>query len=525
MWLSFFTLAAQSPGRQWAFHRALVAHLVVLAGCAWMLDRHGAPAQVGYVLLVLGIVEGAAMVGWRLVQLPRSQALEFLLVSSLRPAGVLTAEALVGLARLALVTLSGLPVLIYLVAVGELEAVDVGPLLVMPFTWGAVTGLGLTMWSYEPLAVRRWAERGFGVLILAYLGLGVLAGEHLRTWVTWLPSELGRWFLGSFAAFHRDNPFAVLEYWFTVETNVAVEQMLALEVGAGIAAGLFLARAAFRLKGHFHDRHYRPNQAVADRCRGKVGDKPLSWWAVRRVTEYAGRINLWLAGGFGVAYALYTVFQASWPSWMGQSVFQMFNQVGGIPTIATALVVLAAVPAAFQYGLWDSNVQERCRRLELLLLTRLEARDYWDAAAAAAWRRGRGYFAVAMVLWSAAALAGQLGVAAVAAMAAGVVLWGLYFALGFRAFARGLQANGLGLVLTVGLPLVAYLFYRLGWPAMAGLVPPGSVYASAASPSSLAWGIGSVAAAVSALLLARLALARCDGELRAWYERHQGQKV
>ena len=47
--------------------------------------------------------------GWRLTQIPKSQALEFLLVSPLRPRRLFLAEALVGLTRLALVTLSGLP--------------------------------------------------------------------------------------------------------------------------------------------------------------------------------------------------------------------------------------------------------------------------------------------------------------------------------------------------------------------------------------------------------------------------------
>ena len=61
--------------------------------------------------------------------------------------------------------------------------------------------------------------------------------------------------------------------------------------------------------------------------------------------------------------------------------------------------MLAAVPAAFQYGLWDSTDQDRCRRLELLLLTDLSGDDYCHAALAAAWRRGRGYFVVAVVLW------------------------------------------------------------------------------------------------------------------------------
>ena len=129
-----------------------------------------------------------------------------------------------------------------------------------------------------------------------------------------------------------------------------------------------------------------------------MGDRPLSWWAVRRVSEYSGRVNLWLAGGFGVLYALYTVAGPLWPNWTGRRVFMIFDETGGVPVWATALVVLAAVPAAFQYGLWDSNLQERCRRLEVLLVTRLSAFDYWHAAAAAAWRRGRGYFAVALLL-------------------------------------------------------------------------------------------------------------------------------
>src|SRR5262249_40027323 len=162
-------------------------------------------------------------------------------------------------------------------------------------------------------------------------------------------------------------------------------------------------------------------------------------------------------GGFGALYACYTALGPRWPGWLGSQVFTTFDHMGGIPALATALVVLAAVPAAFQYGLWDSNPQDRCRRLELLLLTRLSAREYWDAAAAAAWRGGRGYFAVALLLWLAALLAGRISpLQMLAALAAGVVLWGLYFSLGFRAFARGVQANTLGLLLTLGLPLLAW---------------------------------------------------------------------
>ena len=58
---------------------ALGLAVVALAG------RSNAAMIAGNVLLVLGIVEGALLIGWRLAQLPKSQALEFLLVSPLRP--------------------------------------------------------------------------------------------------------------------------------------------------------------------------------------------------------------------------------------------------------------------------------------------------------------------------------------------------------------------------------------------------------------------------------------------------------
>jgi hypothetical protein len=207
-------------------------------------------------------------------------------------------------------------------------------------------------------------------------------------------------------------------------------------------------------------------------------------------------------------------------------VFVIVDGAGGVPALASALVVLAAVPAAFQYGLWDSNTQDRCRRLELLLMTGLGARDYWEAAAAAAWRRGRGYFAVAALLCAAAVVAGRLQfLQGVALTAAGVVLWGLYFALGFRAFARGRQAGGLGLLLTVGLPLLTYALFRLDWPALAALVPPGSVYQPTTAQAAWTWLPGPLLGALLMLALARRGLGRCDAELRRWYDQHHGQQV
>jgi hypothetical protein len=529
MFSPFFRLAAQSPGRQRAFRSAVLVHLVIVLGGVWLVavpDPRATAPWLGHLLLIAGIVEGAALVGWRLTQLPKSQALEFLLVSQVRPHWVFVAEALVGIGRLALVTLAGLPVLALLAVAGCFDHESLLLLIVMPWTWGAVAGLILTVWAYESLGVRRWAERVMLLVILAYLAIGVLAGEHLQQWLAFLPYPWQRTVLDVALGFHAYNPFGILGAWLGRDPWVPADWTVGLELGGLGAIGVLGARGAWRLQGHFQDRHYRP---VVDLSRGRrptVGTRPLSWWAVRRVSEYSGRINIWLAGGFGVLYALYTVAGPHWPGWLGRNVFHMADQAGGIPALAAALVVLAAVPASFQYGLWDSSAQDRCRRLELLLLTHLDGRDYWDAAGAAAWRRGRAYFGIAVVLWTAAVAAGQLPLSqAVAALAAAVLLWGLYFALGFRAFARGIQANRLGTLLTLGLPLAAIGLYRAGWPTLAALLPPGGVYSAGTGSPALALLAGPLLAAGLTLVVARRTLGQCDLELRRWYERHHGQKV
>jgi hypothetical protein len=445
-----------------------------------------------------------------------------------QPKNVFHGEAAVGLARLALITLAGLPVLVVLALAGRIAADDIPALIIMPLTWGAITGLGLTTWAYESRGVRRWGEMVSLAGVVFYLLVGVLAGENLRLWLMWLPESARWWVLELFAWGHTYNPFAVVHYWFDVDrsADIALKRMLGVELlGLGML-GLVVLRGAARLRGHFHDRHYRPLTEVTPDTLGGVGDRPLSWWAVRRVMEYSGRVNMWLAGGFGLLYAAYTVAGDRWPPWLGRLVFQLVENAGGIPALAAGLAVLAAVPACFQYGLWDSSAQDRCRRLELLLLTGLTGRDYWDAASAAAWRRGRGYFIVAVILWMAAALAGRATIAQVAgALAAAIILWGFSFVLGFRAFARGRQANGLGSLLTLGLPLLTIALAKSGWPLIASLTPPGSVcYALLAEPN-WAWAAGPIVYGTAALVFGHMARRRCDRNLRAWYDKNAGRQM
>ncbi len=194
----FFRLAAVTSARQRTFRVLVGTHLVLLGtmiGGMILGSTLKNPIVLGNVLLVAGIVEGALLLGWRLTQLPKSQALEFLLVSPLRPGLVFLAEALVGLSRLALVTLAGLPLLVFLYGEGGLFAEDIAVLLALPFIWGSVTGLGLTAWAYEPPFLRRWGERLVIVGVIVYLLVGVLAGENLPTWLAVFPPAVSRWCL------------------------------------------------------------------------------------------------------------------------------------------------------------------------------------------------------------------------------------------------------------------------------------------------------------------------------------------
>src|SRR4051812_44190271 len=137
----FFSLAMRAPARQSAFRRAAVVHLVFLAAaCAVVLSRPSPTVMqaLAYGFLGAGIVEGAVLLGWRMTQLPKSQALEFLLTSPVQPRRLFAAESLVGLGRLTLVQLAGVPALFPLVIQGALNPTDLLVLVAMPLVWGVV---------------------------------------------------------------------------------------------------------------------------------------------------------------------------------------------------------------------------------------------------------------------------------------------------------------------------------------------------------------------------------------------------
>src|SRR5438128_350188 len=155
---------------------------------------------------------------------------------------------------------------------GALYPADIPTLLVVPFVWGAVTGLGLTAWAYEPAGVRRWGERVVGALILLYLIVGVLAAEHLPIWLSALPDSIGRRLYWAFEAFHEYNPFGVMRFAMEQTPAWARARIEFVEMAGLILAAALLARAASRLQGHFQDWHYKPVLDVNDKGRPAIGD-------------------------------------------------------------------------------------------------------------------------------------------------------------------------------------------------------------------------------------------------------------
>lgn len=526
----FLIAAMRSPGRQLSFRRLVTIHIVLVSSLVFAtLQRPTTEflAIGSQLLLILGLIEGAAIIGWRLTQLPKSLALEFLLTSPIQPKRLYCAEMLVGTGRFLLVSLSGAPVLLWLGFSGVADWPDVAVLLVMPFAWGLVAGAGLTAWVYEPHSVKRIGEI-LGLLgVLVYLVIGVMAGEHLRLWLEQLPPVLGRTVFDSVMFLHTMNPFGVLRYWFDIGRNggIAWERMVDLHGFALPLLGLLCLRGAFRLRGHFQDRHYQPRTTTRATQLERIGERPLSWWAVRRVMEYSGRVNLWLAVGFAGLYAAYIVAGDAWPPWMGKLVFLLFDGWGGPAMVATALAILAAVPAVYQFGLWDATVTARCQRLELLLLTELTGNDYAHASFSAAWKRGRGYLVGVLVLALAMAASGRIHWwDSLAALLGAVSIWILAFALGFRGFASGNQTNGIASLFTLGVPLALVGLWRLGQLELASLLPAATVFVPLKTGVTPAWAMGFTLTAFAAVLLLRTGMTRCDRDLRNWYDANQGRK-
>lgn len=526
----FFEAAGRSVSRQASLRQMVAAHLIVLAA-AWIALAMGlarsAVHVMGFTLLLAGVVEGALLIGWRLTQWPKSKALELILVSPTQARQSMLGEQAVGMTMIAFVVLSGAPILALAVGSKWLSVGEAATLSLMALTWGCVVGFGLTWWAYEPKGVRRIGERLTLAGVLLYLIVGGLAPEKTFGLMQQCLSPTAvHTVLQTVRAVHEDTPFTLIyRIGLHRETDLWKPLIVSEIFGLSLIAG-FVTRAAFRLQGHYLDRHYSPFVDETGGDRGTIGDRPLAWHAVRRVSEYSGRINLWLALGASLLYSVYLIAGDRWPAWLGQGTFTAFETLGGPIGLTTVLVLLAGVPAAYQYGLWDSSVPERCKKLELLLLSELEPQDYLAASWQASWVRGRGYLVAATFLSGAAWWSGRLSNGGLlAGTIAAALLLAMFGVIGFRYLAHSSGSTVVGFLLSIGLPLTTWSLGLAGRPELAALLPPGLLYYGMSSGGfTMTTGLVAMlyAAAIAGLLYQ--ALRRLDDELRHWYANNQGRK-
>ena len=485
--------------------------------------------SIGYLTLVLGIVEGSTLIGWRLTQLPKSLALEFLLTTPISARGVFVAESLVGIARFSLIWLGGLPILGLMVFTGRIDWGEFLLLALMPYIWGLLAGLMLTMWVYEWTFVRRIGEVLAMLGVFIYLVVGVIAGENIILWLSQLPDSTAKAGYHAVLFFHNMNPFGVVRYWFASDRAdwLAWERFTWLNVAATVTTIGVWFRGMARLKGHFHDRHYKPIDSRRADQLNLIGDRPLAWWGraagngILRASESLsrGRVLVHLRG---VHDWRATHGRRGWAG----SCFKFLNNGAAPPAAATAMVVMAAVPASFQYGLWDASVPARCKRLELLLLTDLTGFDYWHASLNAAWSRGRGYLFSAFFFWIALGISGRCEWSAIiASMFGSFLLWAMSFAVGFRAFASGTQTSGLATMMTLGLPLVLIATFRIGQPTLGNFLPTGLPYMPLVMCVTWYWLIGCMVTLIAAITLTKYGIQHCEQDLRKWYDQNQGTKA
>lgn len=511
----------------------------------WLVRRPSEPAEtvelVTWSIFLVAIVVGGATTGWRVAQWPKSRAAEFLLVAPRSDWELVGSQVLSGMLRTALVVGASTPLVALLWGWGWIGAAQAAAILSISLMAAWVAGLLLAVVAYEPAWVRLWCERLVLALVVVYLvAFGLLGQRILPPLVEWWSAHGGApagALVDVAAVWRYFNPFRLLG-----TLGDAAPGALAVRTAAVLGLlGLVLAAAVWRLvrrlRAHYWDENYSTPQAEQESA-GEVGRYPLAWWTVRRVSRFRGSVNLYLFWATTVLYCGWLVRGDAWPAWLGANQLRLIDSWGGAALLGAAALQLAVLPAAFLNGLWDSNSTQRAGRLELLLVTPLDARQYLWGSAAAAWTRGRAYLLAGLVVWMAAAATGHLTWPACLALSlVGGTQLLLYFALAFRQFARirgDAHAAAWGLALAVGLPLVSAGLLHLGWNDAALTTPLGASYLLAADRADAAAAAARVplatseivllAAAVAvqvaaSLWLLRGALVAFDREIREWLVR------
>lgn len=524
-----------------------------LLALVWAIRNPQTPAQcvamVAWTQFLLAVVVGGSLTGWRVTQMPKTRSAEFFLVTPRSDWEIVRAEVLSGLLRTAFVVGAGTPVIFAMWGVGWMQMSEAVSLAVIPTLCGWTAGLSLAAVAYAPLWFRRLIERLVLVAILAYL---IVVGlfmkyflmEGLRWWTSW--TEQSPTVFGSFSRMlDYFNPFRLLGVLGSQSEGVE----LRLLATVGLLGGICLFDYWFlgwRLRRHYLEENFG-NQYRKKKYEKPIGQNPLAWWTARRVSRFRGAVNLYLAWTTIGLYCGWMLLGDNWPDWAGDFLMRFFYMVGGSAIMGVFAVQFGLVPVGFLTGLWDSNQQQRVGRLELLLVTDLEPKEYLWGSVAASWTRGKWYAGAALFLWVCTAIAGRMSWWAalfVILCAANYAL--LFFAIAFRNFARigndRVSAN-LGLLMTVGIPFAIWGLFLVGLDQVAAATPLGGMFVVARHEELVAmghavnvaveyhtqlpvtgvWvlvGLSNLVYCGISVWLIRTALARFDEEIHGWFADH-----
>lgn len=537
------------PGQSIRLHVAASSVAAVTAAAALLGLRHSPQTMIEWLkwsYFFTGLIVGACLTGWRIAQFPKSRACEFYLVTPVSSATFVLAEIFAGTLRTAYVLMAAFPGTMALLGLGLFSWYDVSAVMILPVMAGCLTEIGLATVAYEPPRVRKLLERLFLGSIVAYLVLFGLLGHYAAPWFFDAWSRRFDVSGDSLASFQfllfYFNPFRLLDSVGNADrTSAGLPRILAVSTVLSTVCGLCLWRMACRLRHHSREENYAQRSGKQKFTR-LIGNKPLSWWTARRVSQFKGNINLYLAWATVGLFIAWMVFRDQWPYWLAQRQLYLLEVYGGAPLLAALALQMAVVPTAFLNGLWDSNAQVRCRRLELLLTTPLSGWDYLQGSMVAGWTRGRGYVLAALSLWIAMAVTGRISWAACAAclLLAGNFLV-LYFAAAFRNFAR-LSDDGSvstrGLLWSVGPPALTLLLFQADWTLAGVATPLGAVYFASLAPLEQAQAVGTMTGWPWAIIVAenllfllaavwslREGVRRFDTEIREWFSQyHAGGK-
>ncbi|MGE0606631.1 MAG: hypothetical protein AB7O62_05850 [Pirellulales bacterium] len=480
--------------RMWS--AAFVAGLAATVAIRWNSGPVAVVEGTGWMALLGTIITGACLTGWRVAQFPKTRTAEFYLMVPASDWQILGGEVLGGMLRTAAVAATMLPLLALLKAAGWITLADAAALLAIPLAAGWLAGIGLAVVAFEPRWVRRLAERMLLGLIVAYLVLFGLAGNSflpwaLRTWYLWTGSSA--WSLTDVGAVWRYfNPFRILG-----AVGHADGHGLWLRLAA--TAGLMLAlsalgcwRLACRLRRHYLEENYGAGSRHRQMAR-PIGENPLAWWTAQRVLRFRGHVNLYLMWCVVGMYAAWLFMGDRWPAWLGSGVMRRIAEMGGEAMLGVACLQLAVVGVAFLDGLWDSNLRQRLSRLELLLVSPLQPRQYLTASLIAGWTRGRGYLLAMLVVWIATAAAGRIAWwTCLALCLLSLNYIALVLSLAFRNFGRIADDRAAvcwGLALSIGPPLLAWGLHTVGSP-LSLATPLGAIYwLTLPAGEQAAWGL------------------------------------